>query len=128
MTIDIEKIAADRYRLRFRGQVMTVDAAALHQAADWCLLHFRELESEAKAALREEAACLGWDVQGFPEAHREAPETVNLAPARARPGDDRQLQYQAFGDAVHAALEEPRWRTCTCETCQFVRSVLKDGE
>ncbi len=74
----------------------------------------------------------------FPEAHREAPEAVKAARARARKDDDRQLQYQAFGDAVHEALEhgpqvaasepQPRWKTCDCSTCAYVRSVLKDGE
>ncbi len=71
-------------------------------------------------------------LQRFQEAEAEAPEATKAAPARARKrisrDDSRQLAYQQFADDVHEALAEPRWKTCTCETCQFVRSVLKDDE
>ena len=65
MNAEIEKIATNRYRLRFRGQVMTVDAQALRELMDWCSLYVHELEDEAKAALREEAESKGWDVQAL---------------------------------------------------------------
>jgi len=48
--LTVEKIAANRYRLRSRGQVMTVDAQALRDLTDWGLLHMCELEQEAKQA------------------------------------------------------------------------------
>ena len=48
--MEVEKIATNRYRLRSRGQVMTVDAQALRDLTDWGLLHMRELEQEAKQA------------------------------------------------------------------------------
>ena len=53
------------------------------------------------------------------------------------------LVVQAFDDAAQIAVAEavkaaparddkgepqPNWKTCNCSTCQFVRSVLKDGD
>jgi hypothetical protein len=48
--LEIEKIAQDRYRLRFRGQVLTVDAQGMRDLSDWCLLHMQSVEREAKEA------------------------------------------------------------------------------
>lgn len=52
--IEVEKFATDRYRLRFRGQLITLDAQALRDVYDWCLLHMHMLEQEAKQAQEAE--------------------------------------------------------------------------
>lgn len=41
--IEVEKIADDRYRLRFRGNLMHVDSQALLDIATWVKAHRREL-------------------------------------------------------------------------------------
>ncbi len=61
--MEIERIATDRYRLRFRGQIMTVDAQALRDLTDWGLLHMRELEAEARQAQEHQ------DTQDYIEHH-----------------------------------------------------------
>jgi hypothetical protein len=45
--LEVERIAQDRYRLRFRGQLMTVDAQALLDIMDWALRYAKQLEEEA---------------------------------------------------------------------------------
>ena len=62
-TIDIEQIATDRYRVRARGQLITLSAHDLLEIHQWCLLHGEQLEREAKTALRELAASQGWPVE-----------------------------------------------------------------
>lgn len=49
---EMEKIAADRYRLRARGQLITLSAQDLRDVSDWCLLHMRELEQEAQESAK----------------------------------------------------------------------------
>jgi len=49
---DIEKIATDRYRIRAHNQLITLSAQDLRDLYDWCLLHMRELEQEAKDAAK----------------------------------------------------------------------------
>lgn len=44
--IEVEKIADDRYRLRFHGQVMTLDSQALVDIASWIGLHEEELQRQ----------------------------------------------------------------------------------
>lgn len=46
--MEIEKIAADRYRLHSHNQLITLSAQDMRDVYDWCLLHMRELEQEAK--------------------------------------------------------------------------------
>jgi hypothetical protein len=44
--LQIEKIARDRYRLRFREQIITLDAQALLDLMDYGLRYARTLEQE----------------------------------------------------------------------------------
>ncbi len=46
---DIEKIAADRYRIRSHGQLLTVSAQDLIDVVDWYFGHSSEVQAEAKA-------------------------------------------------------------------------------
>jgi hypothetical protein len=52
--IEVEKIATDRYRLRFREHLMTVDAQGLLDLMDYGLRYARTLEQESEA---RNAAC-----------------------------------------------------------------------
>ncbi len=53
--MEVEKIAANRYRLRFRGQVLTVDARGLLDILDWLQAHEQRLTDEMHDAMVHEA-------------------------------------------------------------------------
>ncbi len=49
--MNIERFTKDgkiRYRLKYWGQAIVVDAQALRDLYDYCLLHLQALEAEAK--------------------------------------------------------------------------------
>ncbi len=48
--MDVEKISADRYRLRSHDHIMTVSSQDLLDVMDWALQHAKELEYEAQQA------------------------------------------------------------------------------
>ena len=53
--MEVEKVAQDRYRLRFRGQVMTVDAQGLLTLLSWLQAHEQRLTDEHADAMVLEA-------------------------------------------------------------------------
>jgi len=49
--VNIERFTKDgkiRYRLKYWGQELTVDALGLHDLYEYCVLHLQALEAEAK--------------------------------------------------------------------------------
>ncbi len=52
--VEVEKIVANRYRVRAHNHVITLSAADLRELMDWCQANVRELEDEARAALHME--------------------------------------------------------------------------
>ncbi len=63
--MEIEKIAADRYRIRSHGQLLTVSAQDLIDVFEWYFGHISELQAEAKDA-KEKAY---QDTQAYMEHH-----------------------------------------------------------
>ena len=53
--MDVEKVARDRYRLRFRGNLMHVNAQALLELLTWLQAHEQELINEKLDAMVHEA-------------------------------------------------------------------------
>ncbi len=52
--MEVEKIAADRYRLRSHGHIMTLNAQDMLTIMDYSLRWAKQLEAEARAAEFEE--------------------------------------------------------------------------
>lgn len=108
--MDIEPIAADRYRLRAHNQVITVSAQDLCALTDWCRLHSEQLEQEAKAALRNEAEAKGWPGE-------DEEERLHLL---MQAGMHKQLQVLTNGPQVDASGEPLLER---CPHCRQMHQV-----
>lgn len=82
---DIEKIAANRYRIRSRGHLLTVSAQDLIDVFEWYFGHISELKAEARIA---DAIARNQAMELAPnEIEAEKPPTAYLDdPTRVEPG------------------------------------------
>jgi hypothetical protein len=100
--MDVEKIAADRYRVRAHNQIITLSAHDLLELQTYAEVYRAELEQEAKAAMRAEARAKNWPVDSelFPPrtVHRANPakaieDTLRTIEASTQKGHTRMAEF-----------------------------------